>query len=128
MQKKTSKKVDKFSISKKFRKLGEIRANSENTWTFVNSLGNHTVNNLHSFSVVFVDFDRENVNFHEFCQNILDPARSSAFFMYTIFFLEIKSSWINLGFSVENVVENEGEILNPNTFPLYNHVFDDIFD
>ena len=48
--------------------------------------------------------------------------------MYTIFFLEIKSSWINLGFSVENVVENEGEILNPNTFPLYNHVFDDIFD
>ena len=78
--------------------------------------------------MVFVDFDREDVNFHEFCQNILSQARSSAFFMYIMFFLEIKSSWINLGFSVENVVENEGEILNPNTFPLYNHVFDDIFD
>ena len=46
----------------------------------------------------------------------------------SFFFLEIKSSWINLGFSVENVVENEAEILNPNRFPLYNHVFDDIFD
>ena len=78
--------------------------------------------------MVFVDFDREDVNFHEFCQNILSQARSSVFFMYIMFFLEIKSSWINLGFSVENVVENEGEILNPNTFPLYNHVFDDIFD
>ena len=78
--------------------------------------------------MVFGDFDREDFIFKSFWLNILSPARSSAFFMYIIFFLEIKSSWINLGFSVENVVENEGEILNPNTFPLYNHVFDDIFD
>ena len=57
-------KISRFS--NKIRKLGEIRANSENTWTFVNSLGNHTVNNLHIYFVVFVDFDREDVNFHEF--------------------------------------------------------------
>ena len=33
-------------------------------------------------------------------------SRLGSFFMYIIFFLEIKSSWINLEFSVENVVEN----------------------
>ena len=52
----------------------------------VNSSGNHTVNNLHSFSVVFIDFDREDLNFQDFCKNISNPTRSSAFFMYTVFF------------------------------------------
>ena len=51
-----------------------------------NSLGNHTVNNLHIFSVVFVGFDRENINTQDFRQNISNPARSSTFFMYTVFF------------------------------------------
>ena len=78
--------------------------------------------------MVFVDFDKEDVNFHDFRQNILNPARCSSFFMYTLFFLEIKPEWRNLGFTVENIVENVGEMLNPNTYHLYNHVFDDIFD
>ena len=56
--------------------------------------------------MVFVDFDKENINIQDVHQNISNPARSSAFFMYTVFFLEIKSSWRNIGFSVENVVEN----------------------
>ena len=64
-----------------------------------NSLGNHTVNILHSFPVVFVDFDKEDVNFHDFRQNILNPARCCAFFMYTLCFLEIKPVWRNLGFT-----------------------------
>ena len=115
-------------LSNKIRKLGEIRANSENSWTFVNSLGNHTVNNLHIFFVVFVDFDREDVNFHEFWQNVLSQARSSAFFMYIIFFLEIKSSWINLGFSVENVVENVVIQRKGVWIEYFTLVFDDIFD
>ena len=45
----------------------------------VNSLGNHTVNALHSFSVVFVDFDRENINTQEFRQNISNRARSNVY-------------------------------------------------
>ena len=75
----------------------------------------HSINTLHSFPVVFVDFDKEDVNFHDFRQNILNPARCCAFFMYTLFFLEIKPEWRNLGFTVENIVEHVGEILNPNT-------------
>ena len=94
----------------------------------VKSLGNHTVNNLHIFFVVFVDFDREDVNFHEFGQNVLSQARSSAFFMYIIFFLEIKSSWINLGFSVENVVENVVIQRKGVWIEYFTLVFDDIFD
>ena len=58
------------------------------------------------FSVVFVDFDKENINIHDFHQNISNRARSSAFFMYTDFLQEIKSSWRNLDFSVENTFEN----------------------
>ena len=127
--KKNHQKILKISrFSNKIRKLGEIRVNSENTWTFVNSLGNHTVNNLHHFLVVFVDFDREDVNFHEFWQNVLSQARSSAFFMYIIFFLEIKSSWINLGFSVENVVENVVIQRKGVWIEYFTLVFDDIFD
>ena len=56
--------------------------------------------------MVFVDFDREHINIHDFQQNISNRARSSAFFMYIDFLLEIKSSWRNLGFSVEIVAEN----------------------
>ena len=56
--------------------------------------------------MVFVDFDKENINIQDFHQNISNRARSSAFFMYTDFLLEIKSSWRNLEFSVENVAEN----------------------
>ena len=44
------------------------------------------------FSVIFVDFDREIINIQDFHQNISDRARSSAFFMYIDFLLEIKSS------------------------------------
>ena len=91
-------------------KIGEIFwPDPSKFWKYpdiVNSLGNHTVNSLHSFSMVFVDFDREDVNFQDFFQNVLHPTRSSAFFMYTIFFLDIKSSWRNIGFTVENVVSN----------------------
>ena len=56
--------------------------------------------------MVFVDFDKENINIQDFHQNISNRARSSAFFMYTDFLLEIKSSWRNLGFTVQNFVEN----------------------
>ena len=55
-----------------------------------NSLGNHTVNRLYSFGVVFVDFDKEYLKIQDFRQNISNPARSSAFFMYT-FFLNLKT-------------------------------------
>ena len=65
-----------------------------------NSLGNHTVNLLHSFGVVFVDFDKEYLKNQDFRQNISNPARCSAFFMYTLFFLENRSSWRNIGFTV----------------------------
>ena len=78
--------------------------------------------------MVFVDFDREDVNFQDFFQNVLHPTRSSAFFMYTIFFLEIKSSWINLGFSVENVVENVVIQRKGVWIEYFTLVFDDIFD
>ena len=58
--------------------------------------------------MVFVDFDREYLNFQDFRQNISNPARPSAFFMtlYTLFLLKNKSSRRNLGFTVENIVEN----------------------
>ena len=56
--------------------------------------------------MVFVDFDREDFIFKSFWLNILSPARSSAFFMCTIFFLKINSSWRKIGFCVENTVEN----------------------
>ena len=78
--------------------------------------------------MVFVDFDREYLNFQDFRQNISNPARSSAFFMYTFFLLEIKSSWRNLGFTVENVVEN----IVIQVFCVWiehsPYVFDSIFD
>ena len=54
--------------------------------------------------MVFVDFDKENINIQDFHQNISDQARSSAFFMYTKFLLEIKSPRRNPEFSVENTV------------------------
>ena len=78
--------------------------------------------------MVFVDFDKENINIQDFHQNISNRARSSAFFMYTDFLLEIKSSWRNLDFSVENTVENVMWMLNPSTKHLYDHVFGNIFD
>ena len=56
--------------------------------------------------MVFVDFDKENINIQDFHQNISNRARPSAFFMYINFLLEIKSSWRNLEFSVGNVAEN----------------------
>ena len=46
------------------------------------------------------------LHFQDFRQNKLSPARSSAFFMYTVFLVRSKSYWSNLGFSVEIVVEN----------------------
>ena len=48
--------------------------------------------------------------------------------MYIIFFLEIKSSWINLGFSVENVVENVVIQRKGVWIEYFTLVFDDIFD
>ena len=78
--------------------------------------------------MVFVDFDKENINIQDFRQNISSPARSSAFFMYTVFFLQVKSSWRNIGFTIENTVENVRWMLNPNTKHLYDLVFDNIFD
>jgi hypothetical protein len=42
----------------------------------------------------------------DFQQNISNRARSSAFFMYIEFLLEIKSSCRNIGFTVEIVAEN----------------------
>ena len=54
----------------------------------------------------FCRFWQGRLHFHSFRQNILNPARSSAFFMYTLFLLRSKSSRRNLGFTVENVVEN----------------------
>ena len=79
-----------------------------------NSLGNHTVNKLYSFGMVFVNFNKEYLKFQDFRQNILYPTRSFAFFMYTLFLLRSESSWRNRGFTVENDVENETETLNPN--------------
>ena len=55
---------------------------------------------------VFVGFGEEDLNVQDFRQNKLSPARSSAFFMYTVFLVRSKSYWRNLGFSVEIVVEN----------------------
>ena len=80
------------------------------------------------FLLVFVDFDRENINVHDFLQNISNRARSSAFFMYIDFLLQIKSSWRNIGFSVENTVENVRRMLNLNTKHLYDYVFGNNFD
>ena len=59
---------------------------------------------------------------------MLNPARSSAFFMYTVFFLESKSSWRNLGFTIKNVIENKCIVCLDREFPSHTHVFDDIFD
>ena len=53
-----------------------------------------------------MDFDKEYINNQDFRQNVSNPARCSAFFMYILFLLKIKSSWRNLGFTVENDVEN----------------------
>ena len=78
--------------------------------------------------MVFVDFDRENINIQDFRQNISNRARSSAFFMYTVFFLEIKSSWRNLGFTVENVAENMVIQVFCVGLRYSPYVFDSIFD
>ena len=65
----------------------------------------------HSKSIVqfwgsFCGFWQGILKKQDFRQNISNPARCSAFFMYTLFLLKNKSSWRNLGFTVENVVEN----------------------
>ena len=78
--------------------------------------------------MVFVDFDKENINIHDFHQNISNRARSSAFFMYTDFLLEIKSSWRNLEFSVENVAENMVIQVFCAWIEHSHYVFNSIFD
>ena len=79
--------------------------------------------------MVFVDFDKETINIQDFHQNISNRARSSAFFMYTVFFLlEIKSSWRNLGFTVENVAENMVIQVFCVWIEHSPYVFDSIFD
>ena len=78
--------------------------------------------------MVFVDFDKENINIQDFRQNISNRARSSAFFMYTVFFLEIKSSWRNFGFTVENVAENMVIQVFCVWIEHSPYVFDSIFD
>ena len=78
--------------------------------------------------MVFVDFDRENINIQDFHQNISNRARSSAFFLYTDFLLEIKSSWRNLEFSVENVAENMVTQVFCAWIEHSPYVFDSIFD
>ena len=78
--------------------------------------------------MVFVDFDKENINIQDFHQNISNRARSSAFFMYTDFLLEIKSSWRNLEFSVENVAENMVIQVFCAWIEHSPYVFDSIFD
>ena len=76
----------------------------------------------------FVNFDRENINTQDFRQNISNRARSSAFFMYTVFFLEIKSSWRNIGFTVENVVQTKVIQVFCVWIEHSYYVFDSIFD
>ena len=78
--------------------------------------------------MVFVDFDKETINIQDFHQNILNRARSSAFFMYTDFLLEIKSSWRNLEISVENVAENMVIQVICAWIDHSPYVFDSIFD
>ena len=56
-------------------------------------------------NTVFVDFDKEYLKNQDFRQNVSNPARCSAFFMYTLFLLINKSSWRNIGFTVENDVK-----------------------
>ena len=92
------------------------------------SLGNHTVNTLHSFPVVFVEFDKEDVNFHDFRQNILNPARCCAFFMYTLFFWKSRQYGEILDLPVENVVKNVIIQVICVWIEHFTHVFDDIFD
>ena len=78
--------------------------------------------------MVFVDFDREYINIQDFHQNISNRARSSAFFMYIDFLLEIKSSWRNLEFSVENVADNMVIQVFCAWIEHSPHVLDSIFD
>ena len=78
--------------------------------------------------MVFVDFDKENINIQDFHQNISNRTRSSAFFLYTDFLLEIKSSWRNLEFSVENVAENIVIQVFCAWIEHSHYVFDSIFD
>jgi len=73
--------------------------------------------------MVFVDFDREDFIFKSFWLNILSPARSSAFFMYTIFFLKINSSWRKVGFCVENTVENVSWMTESQCMTMFSTVF-----
>ena len=68
--------------------------------------------------------------FDGFRQNILDPARSCAFFMYTLFLLESKSSRRNPWFTVENVVENIAISVSGGwikCFPLITITFSTVF-
>ena len=58
------------SLTKSSRQDGSSPKNQWFCWwrRWSNSLGNHTVNNLHSFGVVFVDFDREDFIFKTFAK------------------------------------------------------------
>ena len=78
---------------------------------------------LHSFGVVFVDFDKEYFKNQDFRQNVSNPARCSAFFMYTLFFLKNKTSWRNLGFTVENDVKRSIQTHNACHFGTLNPIF-----
>ena len=78
--------------------------------------------------MVFADFDGEDINIQDFQQNIYNRARSSAFFMYIDFLLEIKSSWRNIGFSVEIVAENMVIQVFCAWIEHPPYVFDSIFD
>ena len=89
------------SSSTSYLKIFELEVENDINARRDNSLGNHTVNRLHSFGVVFVDFDKEYQKTQDFRQNISNPARCSAFFMYIHFLLENKSAWRNLGFTVK---------------------------
>ena len=75
------------------------RENSDHRSDLVVLSASHT-SRLHSFGVVFVDFDKEYFKNQDFRQNVSNPARCSAFFMYTLFLLKNKSSWRNIGFTV----------------------------
>ena len=55
-----------------------------------NDINARTVTKLHSYGVVFKDFDKEYQKNQDFGQNISNPARCSAFFMYALFLLKNK--------------------------------------
>ncbi len=100
------------SIYKSRRYLG-LSATTEEKFSLlyyhadlISSLTNHTVNIFRDFWEVFVGFQDFRQHIQDFRQNKLSPARPSAFFMYTMFFVKNYSCWRNIGFSVENTVEN----------------------